>query len=201
MTQLKTEDERSEEFLFYQKKKEILKVLIVLENVFRDIDLFNEQFHCLVDVIELVWDVRNVSLLNQVNNPKVQKYVQTYNIHNVDNYKIEEKSSQIHIGLVGVVNAMLNYKNIIEGLITDNLTSQKSDDVFTICYEGKIKMTFLLYKKEKKVRLLSIHNKETKQTRHYRKKWYFMIDDILHHLNHIEEYVNYDDDVLEMVEY
>jgi hypothetical protein len=72
------------------------------------------------------------------------------------------------------------------------------DDVVRIEFKQH-KLTLLKY--ENKFRLLNLHNKQNKKTTWFKESFFDTEDEMFTYLNNIEEYAEYNGDVLEMIKY
>jgi len=172
------------EYHYKYQNKYALRTVALIESVYGSQKLFDLNFFEFLDLLEKgklnYWLSRGVSDSRESN-----VYLNSFS----KNFEVNVK-----IAAILIESNFINYCNIFN----QNTKHQQVDDVLVLEF-GNHKITMIVY--ENKLRLHSIHNKHKNRTKLFSNYSFKTSDEALHYFNNIEEYSEFNTEVLEMINF
>lgn len=166
----------------HKDNNKALKVIAIIEDAYENQKIFDKEFFDFLDLLDS----------GQLNT------IITREIKNSDDYE-----SFANLYFKGVYEAIQltailirNQLPLHNGLSLKCTNVYKSHDVVVI-EMGQYKITLLRY--ENKFRLLHLHNRYTKRTTLFKNSFFETSDEMYTYMNNIEEYAEFNGDVLDMI--
>lgn len=182
-----------------------LYVLAVIESIYSPRNIFNPIFFNLLKLVSKV-DNFNIEKLQRNKDPETKKLVDQYikdfckiNKHGEIINKNKEIEYSIQTGLLAVAYQLAdNVSKFVRDFYKSDVMVQIEENVMIIWYKNTYRLIFLL--NEVDIQLLSIFNKKTKKVIHYQNKVFINKDNFHSYLDNLNEYIEYPQELIEMIE-